>query len=241
MDIHQHYQGLLEMFTKCGKASKFRVGNSRVVLKALKPPDAIWYEMYLREGALKLTADIGLGSTNEFAETLGIENGELDILIFPREIIRIDDPWNIRQSTIELAYVAYDMDSEKLDLRLALHFDFKVKESGEPDEKHPIFHAQLTHKPMGLAGTLQARNVNSSRMKGLPIVRLPTAHMTLPSVLLGVAADHFLPVEFSNLLGWMRDDGAYPHMINERFGGRMTKQQFRMRSCAWYADLAKTA
>lgn len=241
MDIHQHYQGLLDVFTKCAGDSGFKVGYPRVILKKLQPPDSKWFSMHLQDGALSLKTDVGLGSANGFAESLGIESGELEILIHPREQIRIADPWDIKRSTVELAYIVYDLARDKHDLLLALHFDFGVSDAGEPGEAHPIFHAQLTHRPMQLEGTLQARNVDVSRMKGVPEVRLPTAHMTLPSVLLSVAADHFRPTEFNKMLRWMRECGAYPHMRNDLFAARMTKEKSRMRACAWYANLAKSA
>ena len=189
-----------------------------------------------------MKADIEEGSINGFAETLDMKLGELEILIYPREQIRINDPWNIKRSQVELAYIAHDMETNVSSLLLALHYDFSVQDkTGDPDEVHPIFHAQLTHSPIQLDPTLKAKNVDVSRMKGIPAVRLPTAHMSLPSVLLGVAADRFRPEEFKKLLHWMRGCGAYPAMVNPLFESRMTSQRNRMRSCAWYADLPALA
>ncbi len=241
MDIHQHYQGLLDVFTKCAGDSGFKAGSPFVMLKKLAPPDSKWLSMYLKEGTLSLKTDVGMGTASGYAESLGIEAGELEILVHPREQIRATSPWDIKRSTVELAYVVYDMATDKSDLLLALHFDYGVGDTGEPEEKHPIFHAQLTHKPVRLEGILQAKNVNVSRMKGVPDVRLPTAHMTLPSVLLSVAADQFRPEDFNKLLSWMRSYGAYPHMVNELFDARMAKEKNRMRACAWYANLPKSA
>jgi hypothetical protein len=238
MDIHQHYQGLLEVFVKCAGEAGFKTGSPFVMLKRL---DSKWQSMFLKEGALSMKTDVAMGTANGYGESLGIEVGELEILIHPREQIRFSSPWDIKRSTIELAYVVYDLNANKSDLLLAMHFDYGVSDSGEPDEKHPIFHAQFTHKPIQLEGLLLSKNVDVSRMKGVPEVRLPTAHMTLPSVLLSVAADQFPPASFNKLLRWMREYGPYPHMVNDPFEVRMAKEKNRMRACAWYATLPKSA
>jgi hypothetical protein len=183
-----------------------------------------------------------VGSPNGFAEKWGLRDGELEILIYPRERIRSDDPWNIRRSQIEIAYLYYNLDDDKTVLLLSMHFDHSVKKSvDEPEEAHPLFHVSLTDSPMKLEETLQKKNVHRERMQGMPIVRVPTAHMTLPSVLLGVAADHFQSAQFTKFLRYMRAETSYPTMANDFFKARMEKEKNRMRSCAWYADLPSLA
>jgi hypothetical protein len=78
-------------------------------------------------------------------------------------------------------------------------------------------------------------------MKGVPEVRLRTAHMTLPSVLLSVAADNFASVQFDAFLRGVRETRLYPTMANELFKKSMDRRKNRMRSCAWYADLPPVA
>ena len=238
MDVHGYYQGLLDKFTKCGQDSGFTIPSPVLRLRALHPPDAEWYALDLVDGHLSLKTDIAPGNPNGFAEALGIELGELEILIHPREQIRIDDPWNIKRSQVEVAYLYYDLTTDKTSLLLAVHFDFSVDEATqEPPKAHPLFHATLTHNPMQLKGLLQQRKVDVARMKGVPEVRLPTAHMTLPSVLMSVAADNFPSVQFDAFLRGVRENRLYPTMVNELFKKRMDRQKNRMRSCAWYADL----
>jgi len=242
MNVFTHYQGLLDVFTKCGKDSGFQIPSPVLSLKKLNPPDAIWSELGIVGGMLSLKTDIADGSPNGFAEDWGLPLGELEILISPLEQIRIDDPWNIKRSQIEIAYLFFNLDTGKTELLLALHFDFGVKKDiDEPHDAHPLFHVSLTHKLFQLGAALQQRNVEVKRMEGVPGVRLPTAHMTLPSVLLNVAADHFQPQEFTKFLRHMRAAGEYPTMVNSFFKKRMEKHKTRMRSCAWYADLPAVA
>jgi len=238
MDVYNHYQGLLEVFTKCANESSFGIPDSRVKLTKLHPPAATWYQLELQAGYLSLKTDISDGHINGIAEAWGLPSGELEILIYPREQIRIDDPWNIKRSQVEIAYLFYNIELDKTALLLGLHFDFGVKNDiDEPEVAHPLFHVTLTPSPMNLKGILHHRKVDTTRMEGIPSVRLPTAHMTLPSVLLSVAADHFQPAAFNKFLRYMRGEGNYPTMTNNLFEQRMKKQKNRMRSCAWYADL----
>ncbi len=240
MNVHGHYQGLLEKFTKCALESGFKVQAPRVRLKRVAPPDGQWNDLGLvDDGHISLKADVPSGTANRFVETLGVEDGHLEILIHPRERILNSAPWNIKRSQVEVVYLCHDRAKEVTDLLLALHFDFSVDEAtSEPAEAHPLFHASLTHKPMELRSLLQQRNVVVDRMRGMPNLRLPTAHMTFPSVLTSVAADCFQPDQFAIFLRSVRDAGEYPTMQNDSFRQRMTAQQNRMRCCAWYANLA---
>jgi hypothetical protein len=242
MDVHGHYQGLLDKFTKCALESSFTIQAPVLRLTQLHPPHPKWYELALVGGHLSLKTDIVPGNESGLAEALNIEYGELEILIYPLEQIRIDDPWNIKRSQVEVAYLYFDVNTDRTTLLLAFHFDFSVDEATqEPAAKHPLFHATLTHDLMQLGGLLQQRKVDTMRMQGMPEVRLPTAHMSLPSVLMSVAADHFSAAQFEIFLRSVREARPYPTMANDPFKKRMEKQKNRMRSCAWYADLPLVA
>jgi hypothetical protein len=157
MDVHGYYQGLLDKFTRCGLESGFTIPSPILRLTPLNPPNAVWYVLDLVDGHLSLKADISSGNSNGFAESLGIEYGELEILIYPREQIRISDPWNIKRSQVEVAYLCTDVNSDRTRLLLAFHYDFSVDDSTqEPAEKHPLFHATLTHNPIQLGGVGRA-------------------------------------------------------------------------------------
>jgi hypothetical protein len=54
MNVFTHYQGLLDVFTKCGKDSGFQIPSPVLSLKKLNPPDAIWSELGIVGGMLSL-------------------------------------------------------------------------------------------------------------------------------------------------------------------------------------------
>ena len=235
MDVQPYYQCLVDAFAKCGSRSGFKVVAERIVLNPMQSAGEDCWELSFKNGTLVLKGDVSSGGINGLARMLGFATGEFKIFIHPREVIKQGEPWNIKASVVELAYVAQDSSKSKSDLLLGMHYDFSARESGDPEFAHPLFHAQFTSKLYRLQGALGA-SIGLDRMKNLPSVRLPTAHMSLPSVLLLVAADNFTPSQFTAFLREVRKSPVYPCARNQLFATRMTQHNVGMRSCAWYGN-----
>lgn len=231
MDVQSYFQNLVDAFVACAVKSGFKATTDRVVLEPTEHDGEACWKLSLKNTALILTSDVA-GSWNKLTKKLGFEKGHLKILISPRETIKKGEPWNIKESAIELAYVARDLSKAESDLLLGVHCDFSVTASGEPRPAHPLFHAQLTSRLVKLNDLLGG--AKADRMKCLPQFRLPTAHMSLPSVLLLVAADQFKEPQYLHFLQELRKAASFPSMSNTRFSARLDGS--RMRSCAWYPN-----
>ena len=230
MSVHSYFQNLVAAFVGCAGKSGFKTTLDWIVLQPTKHEGEACWNLSLKNTALVLTSDVTPGG--KLSKRLGFDKGQLKILISPRETIKKDQPWNIKESTIELAYVAHDLTKGETDLLLGLHCDFSATSSGDPHSAHPLFHAQLTSRFVKLNDLLGGANKN--RMKCLPQFRLPTAHMSLPSVLLLVAADQFTEPQYLAFLRELRKTTSFPSMNNTNFSTRL--EGSRMRSCAWYPN-----
>lgn len=107
------------------------------------------------------------------------------------------------KSTIQVMYLEIDQD-DAVPL-LALHYDF-----AEPVlAAHPCFHVQFgvtdvepqECKAIGLHATIQKPHAPF-----YPSVRIPTPHMSLGSVLIGIAADHLKPPFSEQFINNVRDN-----------------------------------
>lgn len=232
MKVQPYYQQLLDAFVVCGNRSGFKAKPDRVVLNPENIQGESYWNLSLKNKALVLTTDVAPGGSKKLSKKLGFAKGEFKILINPREVIKKDEPWNIRESAIGLAYVARNLAKAGSDLLLGVHYDFSAPADGEPHPAHPLFHAQLASRFPAMGDMLDG--INADRMKDLPEFRLPTAHMSLPSVLLLVAADNFEEEHFKEFLGELRRTSPFPIMNNSKFTARLG--QCGMRSCAWYSN-----
>lgn len=230
MDVQGYFQNLVDAFVTGATKSGFKAVTDRVVLNPVEKDGEPCWELLLKNTALKLTTDVAPGGGNNLSKKLGFDKGEFKILISPRETIKKGEPWNIKESAVELAYIARDLSKTAPDLLLGVHCDFSVVQTGDPRPAHPLFHAQLTSRLVKLNDLIDGTNLE--RMKSLPQFRLPTAHMSLPSVLLLVAADHFRQQQYLDFLKELRKTMPFPCMSNARFTTRADGRG--MRSCAWY-------
>ncbi|MGC4014453.1 MAG: hypothetical protein QM755_08070 [Luteolibacter sp.] len=220
MKARSFYNSLLSEFNRRGRNSKFKV-----TVSPIRTSDN---EVWLEEG-LKLAA------TASSCRGLGKAANSFVIYVMPRE--RFSDPkgYHIESSTVEVAYVKLDSGSRKGKLVMGFHYDFDTDTaSGDPKALHPICHAQISRKLMQLKGIMAKEYDIDAQGDELPDVRVPTAHISLTSCLLGISADHFTSTEHAGFLNWLRLQSEFPRMENANFVTRLEKCQLALRSCAWY-------
>ena len=115
----------------------------------------------------------------------------LDILIHAYEIFG-QATEIVLQSNVEVSYINTNLDSPKL--MQSIHYDYN------PDQpEHALFHMQVTDKCVSLGGDngdLEYSPPISGDVRSLETARFPTPDMTFASVLVCLAADHFVPNEF---------------------------------------------
>jgi hypothetical protein len=110
----------------------------------------------------------------------------------------------IKKSTIQVMYLEMD-DSDNAVPILALHYDFE-----DPVlPAHPCFHVQfgvsdVTSEECRSIG-LRA-SIRGPREPFYPSIRIPTPHMCLSGVLVGIAADHLPNAFANNFIGTVRSN-----------------------------------
>lgn len=101
----------------------------------------------------------------------------------------------LRKSRVRLNY--FSIEDTTAHLLQSLRYDFdQTPHNGQ----HPLFHAQTADEVIEGIGPIAEEftfQVNGQRCGCFPNVRIPTADMTLSSVLLGLAADHWQEPFFS--------------------------------------------
>ena len=156
----------------------------------------------------------------------------IHILLHAEETIRgSGSVYILERSTVRLNY--YRLQDESAYLLQGLHFDH-----GPLMRRHPIFHAQLTNEIINLSSS--AAEELEFKMEQMPCsacfreARIPTADMTLPSVLLCLAADHF-GQNFSSFLEEVRRiQGRLPQPTIEPTKTSISRSS-DLRSSHWFA------
>jgi len=111
----------------------------------------------------------------------------IDILLKAQETLQLD-PLVLTQSTVKLNY--FVVKDERARLIECVHYDYNYPPK---DEQHPVFHAQFGDEAILPEGALKAEFAYPIDRDGFCCfknARIPTADMTLSSVLLSLAADH---------------------------------------------------
>lgn len=114
----------------------------------------------------------------------------VDILVYAKELFTRQPPQTIK-STVQIRY--YHVGQNDTRLLLPLHYDFEVP----VQPAHPVFHAHIRNgsinvkpsvlKELGVKDCIISHQPQSYYYEN---VRIPTPFMNLPSVLLGLTADH---------------------------------------------------
>ena len=125
----------------------------------------------------------------------------VDILVKGAESYKLDEEI-ITQSIVKVQY--FSIEKDVATPLIGVHYDF----NGVAQPAHPIFHAQLAQLEDFAAGDLDSvgfrRKIGGREIKLLSTVKLPTPHMGLCSVLLGLTADHLPSKAFNLFLGGVR-------------------------------------
>jgi len=193
------------------------VGNeSERVLKGKKYK----YQEVTLTDVLRVTMDIAASTP------LGghLPKGVLEIFINPKELYCVDrGSSKIVKTTTEVGYVHTDALSSTTRLLLGLHYDYDVEANGEPGNGHPTYHVQITNKLFTLTDFLSGLGIDVANCTNLPFLRVPTAQMSLPSILVGVAADCFSHEDFKDFIMSVRKKPSpelfQPNKLLERIKG----------------------
>lgn len=161
----------------------------------------------------------------------------VSILVKATEKIRRSDRVLV-SSTVRVSY--YRVAGEAAQHVLSLHFDY------DQNPTHPVFHAQVTDEQLDVpAKEARALGLNYDRQQTnvvcLRNARIPTCDMTLPSVLLCLAADHLSlgPKDFSDLIGTIkRLQQQLPRPDITKMKTCMTKEPGHLCSSLWFAQRA---
>jgi len=122
---------------------------------------------------------------------------ELDILVRARERFTLSTPHRILGSNIKVTYWKIDAERKIAEVLSTVHYDY----DNEPHQGHPIYHSQCSKDPVSDGRMPASWQYTRSTPTGtwcFPF-RVPTPHMCLCSVLIGLVADHLPSDNFKNL------------------------------------------
>lgn len=159
----------------------------------------------------------------------------VDIIIHIQETIHEQqhNKFVLERSTVRVSY--FTVEGQEAKLLHGIHFDY-----GPEQQSHPIFHAQLTNETVDLsaetAKELEFSIQQVSSHKPFKNARIPTSDMTMPSVLLCLAADHIKSDFFGEFLS--RVKVLQEQMPQPTFGKTCQSIQaapHHIRSSHWFA------
>lgn len=228
--IHQAYERLVEAFGEVVVSANGGTVKSLPVSECFKPQSKCTvYENYMHLANWNFRP----GKTNE----------KLSILLKVEETVdnaplSVDPPrYDVSKSTVWVSY--YEAGFKKL--LQSIHFDFEG-----PKQSHPIFHAQFTHEgiplPDGIPEQLGvALPAETDSIPNCKSVRIPTADMTLSSVLLCLIVDHIksdFVSTFLTELDKLEDRLPLPRcdQILDSIDG-LTRDHRNLRSKHWFAHM----
>jgi hypothetical protein len=159
----------------------------------------------------------------------------MSILVHARERIRRSTQALI-QSSIHLSY--YGVEG-----RVARHFHSLHYDYGAAQLHHPIFHCQLCHDAVELSPDVAAELAfdyqrAASTASCFREARIPTSDMTLPSVLLCLAADHLKDSFFEDFFEKVRAvEDKMPLPAFDRTKNSIVANPEHLRSTHWFAHM----
>lgn len=160
---------------------------------------------------------------------------KVNILIDGEEKIAVSSK-HIIKSTVRVNY--FEMISPPAKKRMtpleSIHYDYEEP----PMNAHPLFHAQLSNDLIdGFQNKTEfLRNYNfdkdalSGRLKG---IRIPTAHMSIVSVLVGLVADHY-PKLLPEILD-ATNKASLPKANCQTLFDKINKNDCSFASMLWYS------
>jgi hypothetical protein len=166
-----------------------------------------------------------------------LPDGKLEIFVYPRETYFTDrDGSKILKTTTEVGYVHKGPSTPKGVLLFGVHYDYEVTDDGNPLEAHPFYHAHISKKLNTLTDVLKELKVEVESCANVPFLRFPTAHMSLASVLLGIAADCFKTQDFKAFLKAIRKRPACGLYYSDKLLDRIQANANSFASCSWYKE-----
>jgi len=169
----------------------------------------------------------------------GVSPKRIHILLHAQEQIRRSDRI-LLSSTVQVSY--FTVENTNATLLQSIHFDY-----GPNQDAHPLFHAQVTNKPISLPAN-ETDSLEFDFQVVLPAhswfrdARIPTSDMTFPSVLLCLAADHLGPSFFNAFLKKVRDlQKKMPCSSFEDLKASLAAEPNHFRSSHWFAHCSPKA
>ena len=165
----------------------------------------------------------------------GASTKRISILLHAQEEIRCTDLQLVR-STVRVSY--FKIENDKAALLQSTHFDY-----GPSQDSHPIFHAQVTNKPVRLPDAeIEELDfgfaIEPSDTEWFQQSRIPTSDMTFSSVVLCLAADHFETAFFNDFLDKVcKIQNKMPHPSFEKLKYSFQNESAHFRSSHWFAHM----
>lgn len=155
----------------------------------------------------------------------------VDILINANELVNIDN-MSIIESEVHVSY--FKLDNGDCNLLESLHYDFKEK----VEPAHPIFHVQLSHEAMGSLpqGFRRCRKLRKLEIPRHQHIRIPTAHMSLVSVLVNIVADHLGSDMLKELISETKNIKNLPQADSSQIFDKISADNKNFWSLHWYAE-----
>lgn len=132
----------------------------------------------------------------------------LDILVRARERFALNNPSTILESTINVTYWEVDRTKKIAKALSTIHYDY----DRAPRQGHPVYHCHCSDHPASdgrLPASWQFAPQPKLAKTHFPF-RIPTPHMGLCSVLIGLVADHLPDKSFKELCKAIKEKGWTP-------------------------------
>lgn len=159
----------------------------------------------------------------------------LDILVHARESFTLSSPHRILESNIKVTYWKVDRVKKIAEHLSTVHYDY----DRDPRRGHPVYHCQCCNDPVSdgrFPSSWQFKQKLEAERSCFPF-RVPTPHMCLCSVLIGLVADHLPPGDFKELWKAIKKKGWIPP-LTERCElwnqGRAKANPRVLHSWQWY-------
>lgn len=171
-------------------------------------------------------------------------NDQINVLMRVRECIASEESqWILKKSSVEVSYFKAKKPARFMH---GMHFDYSYDYASVASQfAHPVFHAQLTDKPLEVPAELNAdlefNSIDTSGAMPQPFcyARIPTSDMTMCSALLSIAADHIHTEFFCQFLEKViRYQSRLPKPTFWKTRESITISPEHFRSCHWYAHMA---
>jgi hypothetical protein len=133
---------------------------------------------------------------------------EIDILVHARERFTLSTPHRILESKIKVTYWRVDASRKIAEPLSTVHYDYDY----EPRPGHPVYHSQCSNDPVSdgpFSLSWQYAPEPRIQISCFPF-RVPTPHMCLCSVLIGLVADHLPSEQFKSLWETIKSKGWAP-------------------------------